>query len=225
MSNPVTKVEIKRRIDNGVWWTIEIRFKKLNGRYTEVEKWNETNGDEDFAVSILLQAFLPRYSIHFVDADLDELKSDIVEGFRQLRENDSQEYMVIDVVPEKLIRIHSSCSYEDSTPQPLKNNEISQSELQQKLVNLDKDSRNMKFFEENQCSVCLGTYKNILDDNLHIVVPSCGHPLCCGCADNILKSAKKECPRCRGNITADSFNLMKFNADLEMEIQDHEVFL
>ena len=83
----------------------------------------------------------------------------------------------------------------------------------------------MTFFEDNKCSVCLSRYKEVLDENNHIVIPACGHPLCCECADNILKSTKKECPRCRGNITADSFNLMKFNADLEMEIQDREVFL
>ena len=83
----------------------------------------------------------------------------------------------------------------------------------------------MKFFEDNTCSVCLSSYKEILDDNLHIVIPTCGHPLCCECADNILRRKKKECPRCRGNITADSFNLMKFNADLEMVAQEQRGFL
>ena len=83
----------------------------------------------------------------------------------------------------------------------------------------------MKFLEDNKCSVCLNNFKKIFDDNLHIVVPSCGHPLCCECADNILKSTKKECPRCRGNTTVDDFNLMKFNADLQMETRDQRVFL
>ena len=83
----------------------------------------------------------------------------------------------------------------------------------------------MKFFVENKCSVCLSSYKEITDDNLHIVIPTCGHPLCCQCADNILVSEKKECPRCRGNITANSFDLMKFNADLELDSQDQKVFL
>ena len=225
MSNSVSKVEIKRTSENGVWRTVDIRFKKLNGRYAGVWKSNYTNGDEDFAVLNLLQAFLAGYSIHFVDADLRKLRSDIREGFRRLRENDSREYMAIDVVPKKPIKTHSSCTYEDSTAHPLEGDELSQSEVQQKLVNVDGDIRYMKFFEENKCSVCLSSYKELLNEDLHIVVPSCGHPLCCGCADNILKSTKKECPRCRGNITVKSFNLMKFNADLQMLTQDQTVFL
>ena len=83
----------------------------------------------------------------------------------------------------------------------------------------------MKFFEENKCSVCLSSYNEILEGKLQIVIPSCGHPLCCECANNILMGTTKECPRCRGNITADSFNLMKFNTDLQMEAQDQRVFL
>ena len=83
----------------------------------------------------------------------------------------------------------------------------------------------MNFFEENQCSVCLSSYKEVLDENRHIVIPNCGHPLCCECADNILKSTKKECPRCRGNITCQPFKLMKFNADLKMETQNQTMFL
>ena len=50
MSNSVTKIKIQRSSDNGVWNILNIRFKKLNGRYSEVEKLNLTNGDEDFAV-------------------------------------------------------------------------------------------------------------------------------------------------------------------------------
>ena len=64
----------------------------------------------------------------------------------------------------------------------------------------------MKFFENNKRSVCLSNYKEILDEDLHVVVPSCGHPLCCKYADNILVSDKKECPSCRGNFTDQSFD-------------------
>ena len=111
-------------------------------------------------------------------------------------------------------------------------NEISQSEVQQKLAIVENDMKffvrfyeAMKFFEDNKCSVCLSNYKEILDDDLHIVIPYCGHPLCCKCADNILKSEKNECPRCKENVTATSFNLMKFNADLQMVTQYQRVFL
>ena len=83
----------------------------------------------------------------------------------------------------------------------------------------------MKFFEDKKCSVCLSIYKEILDEDLRIVAPSCGHPLCCKCADNILASNKKECPSCRGNIIPQSFHLMKFNEDLTVETSDQKLFL
>ena len=104
-------------------------------------------------------------------------------------------------------------------------NEVSQTELKQKLKVVDKGSDVLKVFEGNKCSVCLSNYKEILDEDLHIVVPFCGHPLCCKCADNILDSKKKECPQCRGKITAQSFNLMKFNADLEIDTLNQKLFL
>ena len=47
-------------------------------------------------------------------------------------------------------------------------------------------------FEDNECCVCLSNYKEILDEDLHIVIPSCGHPLCCKCADNIVYGEKKQ---------------------------------
>ena len=104
-------------------------------------------------------------------------------------------------------------------------NEVSQTELKQKLKFVDKGSDVLKVFVGNKCCVCLSNYKEILDEDLHIVVPFCGHPLCSKCADNILDSKKKECPQCRGKITAQSFNLMKFNADLEIDTENQNVFL
>ena len=69
-----------------------------------------------------------------------------------------------------------------------KENEVSQCELNEKLKTVDKKSEVFKFFEDNKCSVCLSDYIEIVDEYLHIVVPSCGHPLCCSCADDILVS-------------------------------------
>ena len=116
-----------------------------------------------------------------------------------------------------LFKSHVSCATKsdgDCTTTATKNNEVSQVELKNKLAAADKDSIVLKLYEDIKCSVCLNNYKEILDEDNHIVILSCGHPLCCKCADNILKIEKKECPQCRGKITAKSFNLMKFNADL-----------
>ena len=60
------------------------------------------------------------------------------------------------------------------------NNVTPQSLLKEKLKNAKKDV--VKFFEENSCPVCLSSYKEILDEDLHIVVSKCGHPFCCKCS-------------------------------------------
>ena len=223
MSN-FTTVEISRSIRNngGNWLHIT-----LIGRGAVGCPWNS---NEDKAVAQLLEIFVRScYSNYLTFISVELLRMKIIEGFRQLRENDlngiGTRTMEISLVPKEP---HFSCkmlAIDSDTTQSSGEKDISQSEVQQKLAIVDKDSKVMTLFEDNKCSVCLSSYKEMLDDNLHIVVPSCGHPLCCACADNILKSTKKECPRCRGNITADSFSLMKFNADLQMEAQDQTVFL
>ena len=181
--------------------------------------------NEDDATKVIVDRFLRAHP------DFKRLEPDILIGFKQLQERfrgNSREWMEISVVQKEQLKPHLSCQKnqdDNSTTESSGINEISQSELQQKLAVVEKNNKVMKFFEDNQCSVCLSSYKEILDEDLHIVVPSCGHPLCCKCADNILVSEKKQCPRCRGNISAQSFRLMKFNADLAMETQKQTVFL
>jgi len=85
-----------------------------------------------------------------------------------------------------------------------------------KLSTIDKQSEVMKFFTDNKCSKCFNSYKEILDNNLHILVPSCGHVLCCQCVDDIMKSNDKVCPSCGEIFTFESFVFMKLNDDLEV---------
>ena len=99
--------------------------------------------------------------------------------------------------------------------------------MKEKLKNVENDV--MKFFEVHNCPVCLSNYKEILDEDLHIVVSTCGHPLCCKCADRIVLSSKKECPRCKVYIGADfgekPFRLMKFDAGLKVDAEEQKLFL
>ena len=161
---------------------------------------------------------------------LMHIKKEILEALSEMRENDigdGREQTKEMVVPPKL-KPHFSCKMNHnvvSNNQAKTETRVSQSELKLKLSFLEKDSKIMKTFEDNICSVCLSNYKEILDEHLHIVIPSCGHPLCCKCADYILDSKKKECPQCRERVTAQSFNLMKFNADLEIDTENQRVFL
>ena len=220
----VKKIKILRISSNGEWDRILLNVvTETNYSRSELQMRNQPDDadDEDEAVSVIINKIVRLF-------DLEYLRSVVIMAHNHLRENDlsgnswgSIEFIVVPDDPEA----HQSCKENNdnvTTMQTSDENGISQCEVQRKLAHC---SNSMKFFEDNKCSVCLSSYKEILDENHHIVVPSCGHPLCCECADNILMSTKKECPRCRGNITADSFNLMKFNADLEMVIQDQQVFL
>ena len=231
MSNPVNEVIIQMINRFGRWSYLTIMYEESGSKVQE-DKRVEWNRSMDNAIASVVRRFFRHYSSTYLqNVNLDKLKCDIVQGFRQMVQNDLNCVFVqqtIYFVPEKQPKPHYSCKMygnEDSTIQASGKNESSQSEVKQKLSVVKNNSEVMKFFEENKCSVCLSSYREILDDNVHIVVPSCGHPLCCKCADNILRSTKQECPRCRGNITVDVFNLMKFNCNLQIETQDQKVFL
>ena len=163
---------------------------------------------------------------------IQQIVPQIIEAISQMKENDrgdgSEQTKLIDVPTIENIKPHSLCKINQnvtSNVQALPETGISQSELKQRLSTLDKHSEVLKLFVDNKCSVCLSNYKEILDEDLHIVIPKCGHPLCCKCADTLLLSVKKECPQCRGRVTSQSFNLMKFNADLEIDTENQIVFL
>ena len=235
MSNLIEEVEISTSSRNGHYTWLCITYNNPNTDLWIEDKmtYNWTSNEDEAVVKLLdgIDDILSQLQLRTI-INFQQFVLKVTEGFRQLRENDlngnREESMTISLVAEKQPESHFSCKMnnnEEHNTQSSGVNDISQSEIQQKLAIVEKENKVMTFFEDNKCSVCLSSYKEMLDDNLHIVVPSCGHPLCCGCADNILKSTKKECPRCRGNITGDSFNLMKFNADLQMVTQDQRVFL
>ena len=160
--------------------------------------------------------------------DLTHIKPKILKAISQMIENDRVDGKLQIreiVVPRKP---HSLCKMNQnavSNGQAARETGVFQAELKQKISALDKNSKVMKTFEDNKCSICLSNYKEILDEDLHILVASCGHPLCCICAENILDSKNEECPQCREKITDQSFNLMKFNADLTIDTENQRVFL
>ena len=226
MSNKVLQIARK-----GVWMNSEIELyftldkhetnnirRTIARAYLNYEREEESNYLQDKKIWL---DFCKKLNLMLI-------KDEILEALRKMIENDfgSARIQTIEiVVPYKQ---HYSCKmYHNavSNGQATRETGISQSELKQKLSTLEKNSKVMKTFEGNKCSVCLSNYKEILDEDLHIVVPSCGHPLCCKCADGILDSEKIECPQCRERITLQSFNLMKFNAGLEIDTENQRVFL
>ena len=226
MNYIVEKVEVSRFSRDGVWH--QINFTVYTDTFDPHPSWvadnNFPQNNEDEVISQLCD-------IIEVQFGLGRLRPEVVQAFNHMREFDLggnfQQWYKIPVLPEKP-KAHQSCKLNDEQTGILEDchvNELFQSQVKEKLANVNKDSKVVKFFEDKKCSVCLSSYKKILNDNLHIVVPTCGHPLCCKCADNILVSEKKDCPQCRRNITADSFNLMRFYADLEIVTHDQRIFL
>ena len=156
--------------------SLSLTIKNESNGFTTYKKYNENYNDE--TVTHLLDDFAERLSEFDEFADLRELedfqsfiltlegsREKIIEGFRQLRENgNSFESMEI-VLEPKEPEPHFSCKNnknEDTADGTPKESEISQSELQQKLAAIvEKDNKVIKFFEENKCSVCLGSYKEI----------------------------------------------------------------
>ena len=222
MSVLIKDIEIHRTSRNGCWRVLCIAV-GTNFQNNYFQSCNESNRNENEVILDLLDDLVREFNF------LECFKTKILQGFNQLQQNDfsgnSWELMQISLVPQKS---HVSCNKDDGDnlhTNESEETEISQSEVLRKLAIVNKDSKVKIFFEENRCSVCLSNYKELLEENLHIVVSSCGHPLCCKCADTILHSANKACPRCKECINAESFKLMRFNDNLEMETQDQNVFL
>ena len=223
MSNQIKKLNIIRASHDGQYSYLELVVVYTNRLISEYGFNYRSRLSEEEAVARIADNFAR-------DHNCETAKQRIKQSFEELRSRDvtgtSFESLYVYLLPDKL-EPHFSCTknkLNDSSSIPSEN-EVSQSELKQKLTNVEKDSKVMKFFEDNKCSVCLSSYKEIFDENYHIVVPICGHPLCCKCTDSILVSAKKECPQCRRKFTALSFELMEFNADLTVKTDDKRLFL
>ena len=222
----VTKsIQIRRSNQRGVWSELAVIIKTIPGCLV-FDEFNRSNRNEEQALSNLMDKMCS-YLVGI--EEIIQFREKIVRGFSYLRvrgmNGNRQRSLIIYGKPKGP---HFTCKQNKSkkhTVQAAEKDEHAQSELKVKLVNFDENSKIMKFFVENVCAVCLSNYNEILNEDLHIVIPSCGHPLYCKCADGILSMAKKKCPRCKININSDSFSLVKFNTELEMVTQGQEIFL
>ena len=225
MSNKTLRIERRRFIHDGdEMINLIIRYFNQYGTELENSWFKYLYADEN--------NFVENEMFEYIDnQEVRRMKNGIVRTVLRMRECDDhvgrEQKVEITIVPREELKPHSSCKMnfnKGSSPKMNEEGRVLQSELKPKLAAVVKGSDVLNFFEDNKCSVCLSNYKEILDEDLHIVIPSCGHPLCCKCGDNILES-KKACPQCKARITADSFNLMKFNADLKVDARNQRVFL
>ena len=91
------------------------------------------------------------------------------------------------------------------------------------LKNLKENSPVMEFFTQNSCPVCMASYKEIIEEDHHIVIPKCGHPICCVCCDELLRNDGR-CSICRDVLDTENFDTMVFDINLQQIPHKGNVF-
>ena len=130
----MSKVKIARFSLNGNFRELHIHFFDNDGEWCGVELVrNRYDRDEDEYVELLLDMLIGKYySRYLIAISVEQLRLDVIEGFRQLRQNDLDgnmgDDMEVFLVPKKQTEPHFSCKMnqnEDSTTQSSGENENS----------------------------------------------------------------------------------------------------
>ena len=132
-------------------------------------------------------------------------------------------------IDPELLRKHVSClksRYKKIGPFTrnfAKKNGIHRISVKHTLKNLKENSPVMDFFTQNSCPVCMASYKEIIEEDHHIVIPACGHPICCKCCDELLRNDGR-CSICRDDYDIDEFDIMVFDINLQQIPHKGNVF-
>ena len=217
-------IGVKRNCRDGAWCVLEISlFFCHKVAWSIFDNSYHITKVESEAVKEVVTEFVKHFPT------LECFTARIEEEFRLMQEYDISDELCAPVIlsAEQVSLItHVSCKGEVGgrkkvdgekpvTRRGTRDNGIPQNNIKYLLKSLDEGSKVLKFFKENECPVCISTYQDIIQNDLHILVLDlCHHPICCSCLDNIRKINKKpECPCCRKMYSTAS--LMKFGADLK----------
>ena len=88
---------------------------------------------------------------------------------------------------------------------------------------IEENSPTMNFFTQNSCPVCMASYKEVIEEDHHIVIPACGHPICCKCCDELLRNDGR-CSICRDDYDIEEFDIMVFDINLQQIPHKGNVF-
>ena len=102
-------------------------------------------------------------------------------------------------------------------------NGVPNCDMKHHFKRFDNTSKSMEYFNNKKCPVCMASYKEILEDDQHVVIPQCGHPICCKCCDESLRN-KPDCPLCREEMDIDKFDVMKFDINLQLVPQERRIY-
>ena len=226
MSN---SIDINRYFSKDEGWTAEVRV-RINNLYVYFSQaTSKKYKTETAAIKRLISRLESLFPI------IPDLKKRVEEKYKELIEEEwnGEKYAEREDMEEALTftkkqadqMTHVSCRFQlgkiRDYPVTRTSTELwglPQYDLKDRIQNLDKESRAFKLFNENTCSVCLDTFKEVLDDKRHLVVTNCCHVLCCTCLDNILKKKKRNetalCPLCKVELEPDIFDLLALYIDL-----------
>ena len=73
-------------------------------------------------------------------------------------------------------------------------------QIKQSIEARSETNQDIKFLEKKKCSVCLGSWKEILMEGKHLVFTKCGHIFCRDCAIRFASEGKRECPLCKKSL-------------------------
>ena len=122
MSNIIKQITLSRSYSDGSWNSLYILVEIFNGELRIFDSDNESDRNEDEALTHLLHNFTR-------DFNSENLRRKIFQEFLNLRETDSSGYSyTTDVAPPDQPKSHLSCkktSNEDSTKQATEENKIS----------------------------------------------------------------------------------------------------
>ena len=224
MSN---SVDINRYYSKYVGWTAEVRI-YINDQHVYYSKAStKLHKTETAAIKSLISKLESLFPI------IPDLEERIEETYKHLIKvdwnggQDDMEEVLTFTKAQADQMTHLSCGFHSEKNFKLRvtraNTQdvgLPQFDLKHRIQNLDKESRAFKLFNKNTCSVCLESFKEVLDDERHLVVTNCCHVFCCTCLDNILKEIGKDddepakCPMCKCELNPQFFDLFLLHIDL-----------
>ena len=104
-----------------------------------------------------------------------------------------------------------------------KKNGIHSISVKDMLKKIEENSPSTGFFTRNSCPVCMASYKEVVEEDHHIVIPACGHPICCKCCDELLCNDGR-CSICRNDYDFEEFDIMVFDINLQQIPNNRNVF-
>ena len=223
MSN---SVDINRYFSEDVGWIADVRI-YLNNHFVyhsqASTKWYKTETAAVKSLISRLESLFP--IIPNLEKRIEEKYKELMEMDWDSNQNADQEDMqqVLTFTQAQADQMtHLSCGFHSEKNYKLRvtraNTEtvgLPQYDLKHRIQNLDINSRAFKFFNKNTCCICLETFKEVLDDERHLVVTSCNHVICCACLDSILKQKDIPlCPMCKSELDPFVIDLVFLDIDL-----------